>query len=207
MIQNIVFDLGGVLIDWDPRYLYRDIFKAEEDMEYFLQFVCSMEWNALVDAGLPFEDAIRERTQYFPHFSREIQLYRDHWDKMIKGEITPVVNILRHFKAQKHFRLFALSNWSAETFPIAEKRFAFLNDFDGVILSGEEKVIKPDPEIYHRLLQRFQIQANQCLFIDDRLENVKSALDLDFLALHYRDPVTLKYQLQALGLIGPILEV
>lgn len=202
MVCNIVFDLGGVLVDWNPRYLYRDVFKSEDEMEYFLQYVCSPEWNLRLDAGLSFQVAIPERCLEYPQYAREIQMYWERWPQMLKGEISPVVEIFRYFKSHSDYKTYALSNWSNQTFPIAEERFDFLKEFDGVILSGKEKVIKPDPEIFHRLLNQFQLKAEQCLFIDDNLDNVKSALDLNFLALHYHNPLSLKHQLRQLGVLG-----
>lgn len=202
MVKHIVFDLGGVLVDWNPRHLYRQVFKSAEEMEHFLQYVCSSEWNSRLDAGLPFAEGITERCQAFPHYQREIRLYWERWPEMIVGAIDPVVEVFQHFRQVGSFGVFALSNWSTETFPLALARLPFLSQFNGLVLSGQEGVGKPNPRIYSILLERYQLKATDCLFIDDRLENVKTALDLGFLALHFRDPDTLKIQLRQMGLIG-----
>lgn len=202
MVKNIIFDLGGVLIDWNPRYLYREVFKSEEEMEYFLQYVCSPEWNSRLDAGLPFEQAVAERSQEFPHYSREIRLYHIEWEKMLKGEISPMVELFRRFRAQREFRIYALTNWSSETFPLAQRRFSFLGEFDGILVSGAEKMIKPNPKIFQLLLERFQLEAESCLYLDDNLENVRAATELGFLALHFHDAFTFKNQLRQLGLLS-----
>ncbi|MCB0364484.1 MAG: HAD family phosphatase [Bdellovibrionaceae bacterium] len=204
MVKNIVFDLGGVLVDWNPRYLYQQVFKSADEMEYFLQYVCSSEWNARLDAGLSFTDGIEERCQACPHYSREIRLYWDRWPEMVQGEIALTVELFRHFQKVGSFGLYALSNWSSQTFPLVEKRFGFLGEFDGLILSGNEGVVKPDPKIFEILLNRYDLKATDCLFIDDSLENVKTALDMGFLALHFRDPGTLKIQLKQMGLLGSV---
>lgn len=201
MVKNVVFDLGGVLVDWNPRYLYRNVFKSEDEMEYFLQHVCSPEWNARLDAGLPFEQAIEERCQAYPHYTREIRLYWDRWPEMLRGEISSVVEVFRQFQDMGGFKIYALSNWSSQTFPVAQEKFAFLSEFDGLILSGNEGLIKPDPKIFDLVLDRYELMAADCLFIDDNLDNVTTALDMGFLALHFRDPLTLKIQLRQLGLL------
>lgn len=204
MIKNIVFDLGGVLVDWNPRYLYRQVFKSADEMEYFLQHVCSSEWNARLDAGLPFTQGIEERCEAYPHYRREIRLYWERWPEMVQGEIGPMVSLFRQFQDIGSFGLFALSNWSSQTFPLAQRRFPFLDEFDGLILSGNEGVIKPDPKIFEIFLDRYGLKATDCLFIDDSLDNVKTALDMGFLALHFRDPDTLKIQLKQMGLLGSV---
>lgn len=202
MIKNLIFDLGGVLIDWNPRYLYQSIFTQSHEMEFFLKNICTHEWNAQLDTGRSFKEATQDLIRKFPRYSHEINLYWQEWGQMLKGEITPVVQLLHSLKFHSDFRLYVLSNWSLETFPIALKRFEFLKWFDGFIISGEEKIAKPDPEIYLRLLNRYQLKPSECLFIDDRLENIETALKLNFSTIHYQDPQSLLEQLQSLGLIS-----
>ena len=150
-MKDIIFDLGGVLIDWNPRYLYKKIFASAEEMEWFLTSVCSPVWNAKQDAGRPFAEGIAQAKAQYPKYAPQIDDYFLRWEEMLGGPIKGTVQLLRELK-YKNYRIFALSNWSAETFPIAQKKFDFLGLFDGIVLSGEEKMNKPEPEIYKRLL-------------------------------------------------------
>lgn len=193
---TIVFDFGGVLMDWDPRNLFKDMFNGDEaEMEYFLQVVCSQEWNRNQDAGYPFAKAIAERIERYPAYKPYIQAYHDRWIEMISGPIHGTVEILIKLRDAGH-HLCALSNWSADTFPLVHERFEFLSWFDEVVISGSEKMIKPDPGIYKRLLSRINQEAQDCLFIDDVEDNILAAKRLGFQTIHFTSPECLAQELR-----------
>jgi len=197
-IEVIVFDLGGVLIDWNPRHLYRQLFDDEAAMERFLAEICSPAWNERQDAGRPWRDAVAELIARHPDHAELIAAYHQRWAEMLRGEIPESVEVLQTLKALG-MRLYALTNWSHETFPVARRRFAFLDWFDGIVVSGEEGLIKPDPVIFHRLLKRYDIDPTRALFIDDSPRNVAAAADLGLHALQFVDASRLREDLIALG--------
>lgn len=192
-IKNIVFDFGGVLIDWNPRYLYQDYFDSKEEMEYFLANVCTQTWNEEQDRGRSLAQGSEILQKQFPQHRFYIDLFYKEWSKMIKSEIHESVAILYHLK-EKH-KLYGLSNWSAETFPIAWERFSFFKEFDGIVLSGQEKTIKPEKKIFEILLQRYQLKAQECFFIDDVAKNVVAAQELGINAVLFSNPQQLKNDL------------
>jgi 2-haloacid dehalogenase len=195
-IKAIVFDFGGVLIEWDPRNLYSRYFPEEpQAMEDFLAEVSFMEWNAQQDKGRPFAEAVELLSRQFPHHAHLINAYQENWKESITGSIDGTVKLLRMLK-EKGYLLYGLSNWSAETFPIVQHEFEFLNLFDGIILSGEVKLIKPEPEIFKLCLQRIGQPADQCLFIDDSEVNIIAARKLGFDTVHFISPEHLKDELQ-----------
>jgi 2-haloacid dehalogenase len=198
-IKNIVFDLGGVLVDWNPRYLYRDIFEDEQEMEYFLENICSHEWNIQQDAGRPFEDAIELLQSKYPTYAAEIRLFREEWEKMLGGEIQENVKMIQPLKSK--YKVYALTNWSAETYPIAEVRYDFLKEFEGIIVSGIEKMYKPKKNIYKLLLHRFKLKAEECLFIDDNADNIRTADKLGFSTIHFVEGMVLENEINKLNLI------
>jgi 2-haloacid dehalogenase len=165
-INSIIFDFGGVLIDWNPRYM---------------------------------DEGTRVLLDRFPEHVTKIKLYYDQWEKMIKGQISPNVNVLR--KLKEHYKLFGLTNWSAETFPIVFNRYPFFKLFDGIVISGEEKLIKPDKKIFELLLERYHLKAENALFIDDNIYNIQAANEMGFATIHVRENTDLENELQALGLI------
>ena len=195
MIKNIVFDLGAVLIDWNPRYLYRKIFFAKKEMEYFLTNICTPEWNSRADAGESFEKICAELAQKYPAYKEQIALYYTRWEEMLGGSIAQTVQILRELKA-KNFPVFALTNWSTQTFPLARRKFPFLNEFNGVVVSGEEKLLKPDPRLYLILLERYKLKAEESVFIDDNPANVEAASSIGFNAIRFTSPKELRAKLQ-----------
>ena len=190
-MKDIVFDLGGVLIDWNPRYLYRKVFSTEKEMDWFLTNVCTSQWNTQQDAGRPFEQGIKLLEDKFPEYKFAINFYYSRWEEMLGGEIRGSVALLRELK-DRGYRVYALTNWSAETFPIAQKNYDFLKWFDGIVVSGEEKLVKPDPVIYSRLLERYQLKAPNCVFIDDNAANISKAADLGFETILFTDPEALR---------------
>ena len=201
-IETIVFDLGGVLIDWNPAYLYRKIFDDEAAIYDFLARICTGTWNEQQDAGRPLEEATRILVEQFPEHSTQIQAYYGRWTEMLGGPIPGTVQLLESLHAQQSHRSYALTNWSAETFPHALERYDFLQRFAGILVSGEEKLIKPDPRIYALLLQRFAIQPETALFIDDNPANVAGAQAAGMQAVRFHSPEQLRSEMVALGIFG-----
>jgi 2-haloacid dehalogenase len=199
-ITAVVFDLGGVLIDWDPRYLYRTLFTDEVAMEDFLTTVTTPEWNRAQDAGRPWSEAVEELAVRHPEKRELIEAYWRRWPETLGGAIEPTVAVLRDLRATD-VRLYALSNWSAETFPIARPRYPFLDWFDGIVISGQEGLIKPDARIFEVLLERYELQPSQTVFIDDHVPNVDAAAALGMSALRFTDADTLRGDLRGLGLL------
>ncbi len=198
-IQTIVFDLGGVLIDWNPRYLFRSVFKAREDeMEYFLTHVCNQEWNEKQDAGRSFAEAELEIAARFPQFKSEVEIYFKRWDETLGQSIAGTVQILSELKNTKKYQLLALSNWSAETFHFAREKYEFLKLFEAILVSGEEKLIKPDPKFFNLLTTRYGVVPEQSVFIDDVERNIKAAQNLGFQTIHFQNPEQLKNSLAKL---------
>lgn len=197
---TVVFDLGAVLIDWDPRYLYRTLFPGDEPaMERFLAEVCTPAWNHRQDEGRPWDDAVEELAAAHPHERAMIEAYRDRWDEMLGGPIEGTVAILRALR-DAGVPLYALTNWSAETWPVARARFDFLGWFRGVVVSGREGVAKPDPAIYRTLLERYAIAPAGALFIDDREENVAAARTAGMDGIRFTGPAALRAELARRGL-------
>lgn len=199
-IENIVFDFGGVLVDWNPRYLYNDFFEDKQEMEYFLENICNSDWNELQDAGRPLDIATKKLQNEFPEYKEMIGRYYDDWEVMLKDEISENTRLLKPLK-EKKYRLFGLSNWSAETFPLAFKRFPFFKEFEGIILSGEEKMIKPYKDIYHLLVNRYNIKAENSLFIDDNHKNILVADELGFHTIHFKGGVNLENELKRMQIL------
>jgi 2-haloacid dehalogenase len=197
----IIFDLGGVLVDWNPRHLYKKLVTDDpEFMEWFLSNVCTPEWNARQDAGRPFAEAVAELVSQHPEYEGLISAFHTRWEEMVAGAIEPTVAILAELR-RSDYPLYALSNWSAETFILMRDRFEFLGWFRAVIISGEIEMIKPDPGIYRLLLERIDREAGECLFIDDSLPNVLAARDLGFRTIHYQSPEALRAELERMGLL------
>jgi len=196
----VVFDVGGVLLEWDPRHLYRKLFNGDNDaMEHFLGSVCTVEWNEQQDAGRTFADAVAELLPKHADKAHLIHAFGRRFDEMVPGAIEETVAILRELK-RAGVPLYAVTNWSAETFPSAQKRFDFLAEFDGIVVSGEEGVIKPDPRIFRILLDRYDIPADAAVFIDDNPANADAATNLGIHGIHFRSAAELRRELVALGL-------
>jgi len=199
----VVFDLGGVLIEWNPRHLYRKLFGGDEAaMEDFLANVCTTEWNECQDAGRSFADAVAELVPRHADKRELIEAFGSRFGEMIPGAIDGSVAILHALK-RAGVRLYALSNWSAETFPPQRQRFPFLDAFDGIVVSGDEGVIKPDPRIFRILLDRYAIAPDEAVFVDDNPRNAEAAAALGIHGIHFRSPEQLQEELRALRLLGP----
>ena len=199
-IKNIVFDFGGVLVDWNPRYLFKDIFNDDEKMENFLKNICTDSWNIQQDAGRTLADGTKILQEKFPEESEMIQQFYDGWEVMLKDEIPENTKLLSQFDRKK-FRLWGLTNWSGETFPIALARFEFFNEFEGIVVSGDEKMIKPNEDIYLLLLERYGLKAEESIFIDDNYNNIIAANKLGFHTIHFTENVNLEKRLQELELL------
>ena len=197
---TVVFDLGGVLVDWDPRYLYRQLFDDPDEMESFLAEVTTAEWNAHQDAGRPWAEAVELLVAEHPERRELIEAFHRRWAEMLAGEIPGTVDVLADLRAAG-VRLVALSNWSAEMFPVARERFGFLAWFEGIVVSGEVGVNKPDPRIFRHLVDQFEIEPTAALFIDDSSENVDAARTLGFRAIQFTDAIALRRELVRLGLL------
>lgn len=197
--KSIVFDLGGVLIDWNPRYLFRKKFDRESEMEYFLNNICTNEWNELQDAGRSLEEATSILCQHFPEYEDYIRMYYGSWQEMLQGSISETTDILKKLIDRGH-RVYALTNWSNETFPIALELYDFLHWFEGILVSGKEKMKKPDPAIFNLMVRRFQLNAAETVFIDDNRTNIVAAAKIGFQTIHFTQPSQLNMQLKDLGI-------
>jgi 2-haloacid dehalogenase len=199
-IKNIVFDLGGVLIDWNPRHLFTEVFENQDELEYFLEHVCNSDWNEEQDGGRSLEEGTNILLNKHPKYRREIQMFYGQWERMLGGEIVPNVSILRKLTRTSTFEIFALTNWSAETFPIAQKRYEFLDLFKGIVVSGVEFMRKPDLAFYQLMLDRFSISAPETLFIDDNERNILAAKKLNLKTIHLPPGENLQDALRLLGI-------
>ena len=197
----VVFDLGGVLLNWDPRHLYRRLFDGDDAaMEAFLRDVCTEEWNERQDAGRTFADAAAELLPAHADKAHMIHAFGARFDEMVPGAIAGTVDIVRELK-RGGVPVYALTNWSAETFPSQRTRFDFLAEFDGIVVSGEEGVIKPDVRIFRILLDRYSIDPHTAVFIDDNPANARAAAALGIHGIHFQSPELLRRELEALGLL------
>lgn len=172
--KNLIFDFGGVLIDWNPHYLYDSYFGDRAKTDWFLANICTMKWNEQVDAGKPMAEATAELVAKFPEWKKEIEMYFGRWIEMIGDAIPGMYELLLELKASGH-RLFGLSNWSAETFVQIKEDFPALKLLEGMVVSGYVKCLKPSPEIYQLLLDRYSLKVSDCVFIDDNAANVAGA--------------------------------
>lgn len=202
-VDTIIFDLGNVLIQWDPRHLYRKIFGADEAaMERFLSDVCNAEWNERQDCGRPWKEAIAEAVARYPEHESNINAYFDRWSEMVPGAIEETVKVLDQLR-NVNVRLLALTNWSAETFHFAEARFPFLTWFEGIVVSGRERLVKPDPAIFRLIIERYDLRPETTVFIDDSLRNVEAAEREGLRAVHFDNATALAGRLRAMGIDLP----
>lgn len=200
-VETVIFDLGNVLIKWDPKRVFRTIFDTEAEVDKFLTEVCTGDWNEQQDAGRPIAEANRILIEQFPQWKTEIEAYYGRWTEMLGGPIDGTVEILEELKESKACRLYALTNWSAETWPEALKRYEFLQHFKEILVSGKEGMKKPSAEIYELALSRFGIDPSTAIFIDDSLKNVKGAGEVGIKAFHFSSPEKLRSELTDLGLL------
>lgn len=200
-INTIIFDLGAVLIDWNPKYMFSKIFDTQEKMNWFFDNICTSEWNEKQDAGRLLKEATEELISIYPEHEQEVRAYYDRWEEMLGGPIHETVDILQSLKDGGRYRLYALTNWSAETFPVALQRYDFLKWFDGIVMSGEEMTRKPFALIYQTLLDRFKIDPGEAIFIDDSLRNIKGAEVVGIRGIHFESPQQLRQSLETAGIV------
>lgn len=200
-IDAIIFDLGGVLIDWNPYYVYDKMFDNEEKKRFFFENICTSDWNEKQDAGRSLKEATEELVTRHPDWKEYIEAYYGRWEEMLGGPIQDSVELFKQLKETGKYKLYALTNWSAETFPIALERYDFLHWFDGRVVSGEEKMRKPFPEFYQLILNRFQLTPEETLFIDDNARNAKAAEDVGLRTIVFKSPVQLKEELIKHGIL------
>ena len=197
-LRAVVFDVGAVLIDWNPRHLYRRLFDDDAEMERFLAEVCTPEWNAALDAGRPFAEAIEEMVARHQAQAGLIRAYRERWVEMLGGPIEGTASIIRELRAAG-VRVFALSNWSAETYPLTRPLYPVLDELDGILISGEAGVAKPDPAIYRLFLERFGLEPAEIVFVDDSAANVAAARALGIESIRFEDAAQARRELIRLG--------
>ena len=197
-IKNVIFDLGGVLIDWNPDKVYKDVFNNDsKKMIHFYDKICTQDWNENQDAGYPMAKATEERVALFPEYEKEIRMFYGRWDDMLGDQIQGTVDILKELSDDPNYKVVALTNWSHETFPKAIAKFSFLQWFEGILVSGEEKTRKPFPKIYELTLSRFNLKAGESLFIDDNLRNIEAARKFGIHSIHFQSPEQLNKGLGA----------
>lgn len=198
-IKNIIFDFGGVVMDWDPRYFFKTYFNDDEKMEFFLKNIAVDEWNIEQDRGRTLKEGTEFLIEKHPDWEKEIRAYYDNWTTMLKSDIPKNVEVLR--KLEGKFHLYGLTNWSEETFPYALENYDFFKVFEGkIVVSGTEKLIKPDPEIFLLLLNRYDLKAKESVFIDDNAKNIATAKNLGFETIHIKPETNLGEELRSLGI-------
>jgi 2-haloacid dehalogenase len=204
-IAALVFDLGGVLMDWSPHYLYRQFFDADSaKVDRFLKEIGFAEWNQQFDQGYLFSEGVNQLIKRFPAYQELIQAYDERWEETLAGPIQPTVEVLRELKARAdraEFSLNALTNWSAEKFATIRHKYEFFDWFETIVVSGQEKLIKPDHRIFRVLLQKSGRLAHECLFVDDSAANIKAAKCLGFDTIHFQSPEQLRMELCQRGLL------
>jgi 2-haloacid dehalogenase len=198
-LSTIIFDLGGVLIDWNPEYVFRHVIPDAERRRWFFENVATHDWNVEQDAGRPLQEATNALAAQHPEWEEEIRAYYGRWEEMLGGPIDETVELLRELRALGTQRLLAPTNWSAETFPVALERYEFLQWFEGIVVSGTERTRKPFPEIYKILLDRYAVTPHEAVFIDDSLKNVEGAEAVGLRGVHFQSAAEVRAQLAALG--------
>lgn len=200
-VNTIIFDLGGVLIDWNPAYVFDKLIEDEAKRQQFFAEVCTSEWNEEQDAGRSLKEATQMLVDQHPEWQEYIEAYYGRWEEMLGGPIHETVEIFRQLKESGKYKLYALTNWSGELFPIALQKYDFLHWFDGRLVSGDEKTRKPFPEFYQRLVDKFNIKKEEALFIDDNLRNVEAAIAFGIPTIRFENPAQLKTELESRGIL------
>ncbi len=195
MVNNLVFDFGAVLVDWNPHHLYDAYFADRQRADWFLSEICPYEWNAQCDAGRPITDITAERVALFPAWEKEIRMYFDRWCDMMGDGIAGMEELVREYK-QYGYGIWGITNWSGETFPLVRHKYPVFDLLDGYIVSGVEKILKPDPRIYRLLLDRYGLKAEECVFIDDNPDNVAGAEAVGFRGIRFHDAEQLRKELE-----------
>jgi 2-haloacid dehalogenase len=201
-INTIIFDLGNVLIDWNPLHVFdENYFDSLEKRDYFFTHICTMDWNEQQDEGRSIVEATQELIGKFPEWEQPIRDYYGRWTEMLGGPINDSVEIFRQLKESGQYKIYALTNWQAGLFDIALVRYNFLHWFDGRVVSGEEKLRKPFPEFYQRLLDRYSVNPAEAIFIDDNLRNIKAAEAMGINSLHFTSSAQLNAELIEMGIL------
>ena len=198
MIKNIIFDFGGVLVDWNPHYLYDGYFKSVEKASWFIQNVIDRDWINETDGGKPMAQAVEERIALFPEYAEPITFYQTRWMDTMGGEMPEMYDLLKWLKANGFPIIYGLTNWSAETFPTVQKKYRIFSLIDNIVVSGEVKQLKPNREIFHTLLNKYNLKAEESLFIDDNLKNVEGAKVVGINALRFENATKLKEDLKTI---------
>ena len=197
-IKTVIFDLGGVLVDWNPDYVFKTIFNTQEEMKWFYDNICTPDWNEEQDAGRDLHEATELLVKEFPDHEKNIRAYYGRWEEMLKGPIHDTVEIFKELKEHGGYQLLALTNWSHQTFPIALARFDFLHWFDGTVVSGEEKTRKPFLDIYETIISRYNVDASSAVYIDDNGRNLVPAKSLGMQTIHFKNAAQLRQDLKEL---------
>lgn len=200
--HSVIFDLGAVLVDWNPRYLYNKIFTTTEETEHFLEHVCTPDWNEAQDEGRTLQEGTDLLIAQFPEREADIRAFYGRWKEMLGGPIPETVKILEQLKESGRYKLYALTNWSNETFPIALMEYKFLQWFDGIVVSGKEKLRKPSHDFYQLLLDRYEVNKSNTIFIDDNIRNVKAAEAYGIESIHFQSPAQLQEELVKRGILN-----
>lgn len=200
-VKAIIWDLGNVLIDWNPKYVFDNLIKDEKKRAQFFDQICTMDWNENQDAGYPIQKATEELVAKHPDWKEYIEAYYGRWTEMLGGPIQDTVEIFRQLKDKLELKHYALTNWSHELFPVALQRYDFLQWMDGRVVSGEEKLRKPDHRFYKLLLDRYHLKADEVLFIDDNLRNVHAAEALGIMSIRFESAEQLRNELKALAIL------
>ena len=198
-VKNIIFDFGGVLVDWNPVYLYKNEFESETDMNYFLENICTPEWNIQQDAGRSLAEATEILQKEHPEYKELIGYYYARWEEMLGGVIKDSERVLKMLKTK--YPIYGLTNWSAETITIAYNKYDFFSHLKGIVVSGDEKLIKPDPKLYQVLLDRYDLKANESLFIDDNIHNIETAQKMGFHTIHFTENIDLEKVVREMGVL------
>jgi 2-haloacid dehalogenase len=199
-VATVIFDIGNVLLDWNPRHLYRKLFDDEAEMERFLAEVCTSDWNLELDRGRPFAEAVAERIALFPDFATEIRAFDERWMEMVAGVIAETEALLERL-VERGVPLYALTNFSAEKYAETSERFAFFRRFSGIVVSGRVNLLKPDPAIYRLLIETYALEPSRCLFIDDSAANVEGAREVGLGAVRFESPAQIERILMELSLL------
>lgn len=201
-ISTIIFDLGGVLIDWNPEYVFKEVIPDPERRQYFFQNICTHEWNIEQDAGRPLAVGTEMLVKEHPEWESEIRDFYGRWEEMLGGPIQETVDLLRELRDAGTHRLLALTNWSGETFPVALERYDFLHWFEGIVVSGDERTRKPFPDIYQILLDRYDVTPGEAVFIDDSHPNILGAEALNINGIHFKNAAQLREIFQKWGVMA-----
>ncbi|HYH16368.1 MAG TPA: HAD family phosphatase [Flavisolibacter sp.] len=200
-IKAIIWDLGNVFVDWNPNHLFQSLIEDEVKRKYFFDNICTMDWNENQDAGYPIQKATEELVAKHPEWKEHIEAYYGRWEEMLGGPIQGTVDIFKQVKEKGHLKHYALTNWSHELFPTALRLYDFMHWFDGRVVSGEERMRKPQPEFYQVLLDRYNLQVSDVIFIDDNLRNVKAAEAMGIKSIRFESPEQLKLALKELQIL------